>query len=83
MTLNNQQGDLAIFMLNKLVFFKVSDYVKDRVIALRESNPGQYQNINVLRGNAMKYLPNYFRKGQVINPECKHIYYHFHYFIGI
>ena len=69
MTLNNQQGDLALFMLNKVVFFKVSDYVKDRVIALRESNPGQYQNINVLRRNAMKYLPNYFRKGQVINPE--------------
>ena len=67
MTLNNQQGDLALFMLK--AFFKVSDYVKDRVIALRESNPGQYQNINVLRGNAMKYLPNYFRKGQVINPE--------------
>lgn len=46
-------------------FLQVSDYVKDRVIALREANPGQYQNINVLRGNAMKYLPNYFEKGQV------------------
>ena len=35
------------------------------MIALREANLGQYQNINVLRGNAMKYLPNYFKKGQV------------------
>lgn len=44
---------------------QVSDYVKDRIIALRETNAGQYQNINVIRGNAMKYLPNYFHKGQV------------------
>ena len=26
---------------------------------------GQYQNISVLRGNAMKFLPNFFVKGQV------------------
>lgn len=44
---------------------KVSDYVMDRVAALREKNPGQYQNIACLRTNAMKYLPNFFRKGQV------------------
>jgi hypothetical protein len=25
----------------------------------------QYENITVLRTNAMKYLPNYFEKGQV------------------
>jgi hypothetical protein len=52
-------------------FVQVSDYVKDRVIALREANPGHYQNINVIRGNAMKYLPNYFEKGQVNVPEFK------------
>ncbi|XP_028417671.1 LOW QUALITY PROTEIN: tRNA (guanine-N(7)-)-methyltransferase-like [Dendronephthya gigantea] len=52
-------------MLGLEIRIKVSDYVKDRVIALREANPGQYQNINVLRGNAMKYLPNYFNKGQL------------------
>ena len=44
---------------------KVSDYVMDRIAALRSQNPGQYQNIACLRTNAMKYLPNYFRKGQV------------------
>lgn len=44
---------------------KVSDYVMDRVAALREKNPGQYQNIACLRTNAMKYLPNFFRKGQL------------------
>lgn len=44
---------------------KVSDYVMDRIAALRSQNPGQYQNIACLRTNAMKYLPNYFYKGQV------------------
>lgn len=44
---------------------KVSDYVMDRIAALRSQNPGQYQNIACLRTNAMKYLPNYFFKGQV------------------
>ena len=45
--------------------FQVSDYVSDRVTALRKAHPGQYQNIHVIRTNAMKYLPNYFHKGQV------------------
>ncbi|XP_067655230.1 tRNA (guanine-N(7)-)-methyltransferase-like [Haliotis asinina] len=44
---------------------KVSDYVKDRIKALREQNPEQYQNIACIRTNAMKYLPNYFFKGQL------------------
>lgn len=44
---------------------KVSDYVMDRIAALRSQNPGRYQNIACLRTNAMKYLPNYFCKGQV------------------
>lgn len=37
----------------------------DRIKALRDHNPGQYQNIACLRTNAMKYLPNFFRKGQL------------------
>lgn len=44
---------------------KVSDYVMDRIAALRSQHPGRYQNIACLRSNAMKYLPNYFRKGQL------------------
>eukprot|EP00730_Choanoeca_flexa_P005939 TRINITY_DN12055_c0_g1_i12.p3 TRINITY_DN12055_c0_g1~~TRINITY_DN12055_c0_g1_i12.p3 ORF type:complete len:190 (+),score=16.12 TRINITY_DN12055_c0_g1_i12:3992-4561(+) len=44
---------------------KVADYVSDRIKALRHNHPGQYQNLGVLRTNAMKFLPNYFRKGQV------------------
>jgi len=49
---------------------KVSDYVMDRIAALRSQNPGQYQNIACLRTNAMKYLPNYFYKGQVNRKNC-------------
>ncbi|XP_022207709.1 tRNA (guanine-N(7)-)-methyltransferase [Nilaparvata lugens] len=44
---------------------KVSDYVMDRIAALRTQNPGQYKNIACIRTNAMKYLPNFFRKGQL------------------
>ena len=39
--------------------------MSDRVTALRKAHPGKYQNIHVIRTNAMKYLPNYFHKGQV------------------
>lgn len=33
--------------------------------SLRLEHPGQYQNISCVRTNAMKYLPNYFRKEQL------------------
>ena len=52
-------------MLGMEIRVKVSDYVKDRIKALREQHAGQYQNIACLRSNAMKYLPNFFKKGQV------------------
>merc|ERR1719219_980642 len=52
-------------MLGMEIRVKVSDYVRDRIKALREQNPGQYQNIACLRSNAMKYLPNFFAKGQL------------------
>ncbi|GLH10471.1 tRNA (guanine(46)-N(7))-methyltransferase [Gryllus bimaculatus] len=44
---------------------KVSDYVMDRIAALRIQHPEQYQNIACIRTNAMKYLPNFFCKGQL------------------
>ncbi|MCO5568039.1 hypothetical protein L7F22_021735 [Adiantum nelumboides] len=44
---------------------KVSEYVKDRIVALRKESPGHYQNISIIRTNAMKYLQNYFQKGQL------------------
>jgi len=50
---------------------KVEDYVKKRIEALRAQNKNDlYQNISVMRMNAMKFLPNFFEPGQVskINP---------------
>lgn len=52
-------------MLGMEIRVKVSDYVKDRIVALRNKHPGQYQNIACIRTNAMKYLPNFFEKGQL------------------
>ncbi|KHN18215.1 tRNA (guanine-N(7)-)-methyltransferase [Glycine soja] len=42
---------------------KVTEYVKERILSLRVANPGQYQNVSVVRTNSMKYIPNYFEKG--------------------
>uniref|UniRef100_A0A1A9VEK8 tRNA (guanine-N(7)-)-methyltransferase n=1 Tax=Glossina austeni TaxID=7395 RepID=A0A1A9VEK8_GLOAU len=44
---------------------KVSDYVMDRIKALRCQYVGRYRNIACIRTNAMKYLPNYFVKHQL------------------
>jgi tRNA (guanine-N7-)-methyltransferase len=44
---------------------KVSDYVQDRIKALRAQYPTRYNNVACIRSNAMKYLPNFFQKGQV------------------
>jgi len=52
-------------MLGMEIRVKVSDYVKDRIQALRQQNPGQYENVACVRTNAMKLLPNFFAKGQL------------------
>ncbi|CEF62820.1 tRNA (guanine-N(7)-)-methyltransferase [Strongyloides ratti] len=44
---------------------KVTDFVQDKIIALRQGLPGLYRNIWCLRNNTMKYLLNYFEKGQL------------------
>jgi len=61
--LSPQYPDVA--MLGLEIRVKVSDYVQDRIQALQCNHPGQYRNLAVTRTNAMKYLPNYFRKGQL------------------
>ena len=45
--------------------FKVTEYVRLRIEALRSEFPGQYGNAAAIRTNAMKYLPNYFEKGSI------------------
>nr|CAG4641137.1 EOG090X0BSB [Eulimnadia texana] len=54
-----------VHMLGMEIRVKVSDYVRDRISALRQMNPGSYNNVACLRTNAMKYLPNLFYKGQL------------------
>lgn len=54
---------------------QVTDYVIDRIQALRSQNwsadaasgagPGLYQNVSALRSNTMKFLPNFFVRGQL------------------
>jgi tRNA (guanine-N7-)-methyltransferase len=51
---------------------QVSQYVQDRIAALRvtaaadtpsgEKASAHYQNVSIVRANAMKFLPNYFAK---------------------
>ncbi|KAK0409822.1 hypothetical protein QR680_004781 [Steinernema hermaphroditum] len=52
-------------MVGMEIRVKVADFVSDKIRALRVNAPGQYQNVCCLRTNAMKYLPNYFKKGQL------------------
>ena len=52
-------------MLGMEIRVKVSDYVQERINALRLLHPGSYGNVACLRSNAMKYLPCYFQKAQL------------------
>ncbi|KAI0477733.1 putative methyltransferase [Xylariaceae sp. FL0804] len=46
---------------------QVAEFVQDRIRALRAQNvdSNRYQNIGCLRANTMKFMPNFFRKGQL------------------
>jgi tRNA (guanine-N7-)-methyltransferase len=44
---------------------KVCEYVRLRIEALRKQQPGSYQNVSCMKTNAMRYLPNFFNKGQM------------------
>mmetsp|Transcript_21214 Transcript_21214/g.41487 ORF Transcript_21214/g.41487 Transcript_21214/m.41487 type:complete len:322 (+) Transcript_21214:35-1000(+) len=54
-------------MLGLEIREQVTNYVGQRIRALRRGADGtpSHHNIAVLRTNAMKFLPNYFRKGQL------------------
>ncbi|PFH50703.1 hypothetical protein AMATHDRAFT_47630 [Amanita thiersii Skay4041] len=60
-----------ILMLGLEIRVQVSEYVSDRLAALRveaatsqqaDSRSAHYKNVSVVRANAMKFLPNYFSK---------------------
>lgn len=46
---------------------QVTEYVQERIKALRNQNPGTplYQNAACIRANTMKFLPNFFTKHQL------------------
>ncbi|KAI0318623.1 putative methyltransferase, partial [Amylostereum chailletii] len=61
-------------MLGLEIRVQVSQYVQDRIAALRAttastaraaSTPGAYENVSIVRANAMKFLPNYFAKASL------------------
>lgn len=54
-------------LLGLEIRIQVTEFVQDRIKALRNQNPGTdlYQNIACLRANTMKFLPNFFRKAQL------------------
>ncbi|CAG8522360.1 7580_t:CDS:2 [Paraglomus occultum] len=52
-------------MLGMEIRVKVEEYVYERIQALRKQYPKQYENISIIRMNAMKFLPNFFEKGQL------------------
>ncbi|TFK82708.1 putative methyltransferase [Polyporus arcularius HHB13444] len=58
-------------MLGMEIRVQVSQYVHDRIVALRSTSapadpspdtPGPYQNVSIARANSMKFMPNYFPK---------------------
>lgn len=56
-------GELALGME---IRSKVSDYVQKRILALRSQYPTSFRNVWCLRTNAMRYIPNYINKGQLL-----------------
>ncbi|KYK55113.1 RGS-protein [Drechmeria coniospora] len=54
-------------MLGLEIRTSVTEFVQDRIWALREQNSASklYQNAACLRANSMKFLPNFFNKGQL------------------
>lgn len=65
-----RQRDLVLTVILHLgleIRSKVSQFVQDLIQSERSENSasGAYQNVSCLRANAMKFLPNFFRKGQL------------------
>lgn len=53
-------------MLGLEIRTQVAAFVTEKIWALRAQNPGgPYQNASCLRANTMKFLPNFFRRGQL------------------
>lgn len=59
------------YALGMEIRVKVTDFVQQRIVALRQQAERNseakvhYQNVAVIRANAMKFLPNFFHKAQL------------------
>lgn len=56
---------------NQLIFGleirdKLVNYVGEKIRGMRIKNPGQYNNISVVRTNSMRHLSQYLRKGSLL-----------------
>jgi tRNA (guanine-N7-)-methyltransferase len=60
-------------ILGMEIRMQVTEFVQQKISALRLQNEDTsgYQNISVLRGNAQKFLPNFFEKYQVWISTCE------------
>lgn len=54
----------STLVLGMEIRLKVTQYVHERIEALR-ARSSLYQNVGVIRANAMKFLPNFFSRGQL------------------
>lgn len=54
-------------LLGMEIRISVTEYVQDKVHALRTQNAATngFQNVSCIRANSMKFLPNFFRKSQL------------------
>ncbi|KAL0063724.1 tRNA (guanine-N(7)-)-methyltransferase (tRNA(m7G46)-methyltransferase) [Marasmius tenuissimus] len=53
-----------VLVLGMEIRVQVSQYVQDRISALRTAD-NTHQNVSIVRANAMKFLPNYFPKASL------------------
>ena len=52
-------------MLGMEIRHKVAEFAHEKIVSLRREQEGKYQNVDVIQTNTMKYVPQFFFKGQL------------------
>lgn len=52
-------------MLGMEIRHKVAEFAHEKIVSLRRENAGSYENVDVIQTNTMKYVPQFFAKGQL------------------
>ena len=52
-------------MLGMEIRHKVAEFAHEKIVSLRREHEGRYQNVDVIQTNTMKYVPQFFFKGQL------------------